>query len=185
MSRPIPTNPLNVYGASKLAGEDRVRSANPRHLILRTSWVVSPFGRNFVKTMIEAARSRDVLTVVDDQRGCPTSALDIVDAILEIAEGWATGAGDGQGRTFHLAARGETSWFGLASAVMDECARLGAPSAKVEPIKSAQWPTRAVRPQNSVLDCSMVERELGCRLPDWRTSIRQIVERVTAPADQA
>jgi len=175
-----PVSPISFYGASKAAGEERVRSANARHLILRTSWVVSPFGRNFVKTMIDAARSRDVLTVVDDQRGRPTSALDLADAILEIAEGWAGGGAQGQGQTFHLAASGETSWYGLACAVMDECARLGAPAAKIEPINSAQWPTRAVRPQNSVLDCSMVQSKWGMRLPDWRDSARKIVQRLVA-----
>jgi dTDP-4-dehydrorhamnose reductase len=173
-----PVNPINVYGASKAAGEERVRSANARHLILRTSWVVSPFGRNFVKTMVEAARSRDLLTVVDDQHGCPTSALDIADAILEIVGGWADGGGYGQGRTFHLAAGGETSWFGLASAVMDECARLGAPSARIEPIGSAEWPTRASRPRNSILDNSRFEREFGFALPPWRESLPALVQRI-------
>ena len=92
-----PTNPLNVYGVSKLAGEERVRSANARHLILRTSWVVSPFGRNFVKTMIGAARSRDVLTVVDDQHGRPTSALDLADALIGIVQRWRGGNDVGLG----------------------------------------------------------------------------------------
>lgn len=170
-----PVGPINVYGATKAAGEDKVRSANPRHLILRTSWVVSPFGRNFVRTMIEAARTRDRLTVVDDQRGRPTSALDLADAILSLAEG----GGDRSG-TYHLAAAGEASWFDLANAVMDECRSLGAPAAAVEPIRTADWPTAAVRPANSVLDCSRIADELGIRLPDWKGSVRQIVRRIGA-----
>jgi dTDP-4-dehydrorhamnose reductase len=168
-----PVHPLNVYGASKAAGEDRVRAANPRHLILRTSWVVSPFGRNFVKTMVEAARTRDRLTVVDDQRGKPTSALDLADAILTIS-----GSFDHYG-TYHLAAADEASWFDLACAVMERCRELGAPAAAVEPVPSSDWPTAAVRPANSVLDCSRIE-QLGIRLPQWQSSVRQIVDRLAA-----
>jgi dTDP-4-dehydrorhamnose reductase len=173
-----PIAPLNIYGASKAAGEEQVRSANARHLILRTSWVVSPFGRNFVKTMVEAARTRDRLTVVNDQRGNPTSAVDLADAILSVIETW-----NGDGGTYHLAAAGEASWFELATTVMDECRRLGAPVAEVEPIGSADWPTSAARPANSVLDCTRIAEELGIRIPDWRTSVAAIVERIVANAD--
>jgi dTDP-4-dehydrorhamnose reductase len=170
-----PVSPLNVYGASKAAGEEQVRSANPRHLILRTSWVVSPFGRNFVKTMVEAAGTRDRLTVIDDQCGKPTSALDLAAAILSLLETW-----DGTGRTYHLAAAGEASWFDLARAVMDECGKLGAPAAEVDPIRSSDWPTLAVRPANSVLDCSRIAEELGIRLPPWREAVKPIVARIVA-----
>jgi dTDP-4-dehydrorhamnose reductase len=175
-----PTNPLNVYGATKLAGEEAVRSANPRHLIVRTSWVISPFGHNFVKSIVAAAATRDVLTVVDDQHGRPTSALDLADALVRVLDRWDAGDEAGLGSTYHLAGGGEASWFELAQATMDECRRLGAPAARVSPIATAQWPTRAARPRNSVLDCSKFERDFGFTLPHWRDSLPAIVERVLA-----
>jgi dTDP-4-dehydrorhamnose reductase len=174
------TGPINVYGSSKLRGEEAVREANPRHLIVRTSWVVSPFGRNFAKAMVEAARSRDVLNVVDDQRGRPTSALDLADALLAILDRWAAGDTIGQGRTYHVANAGEASWLELAREIMEECRRIGAPAAEVRSIASSEWPTRAQRPRNSVLDCGRFEEEIGWAMPDWRPSVRAIVRRLAA-----
>lgn len=167
------TNPLCVYGRSKLAGEQGVRAANPDHLILRTAWVFSPFGRNFVRTMVAAAGERATLRVVADQHGCPTSALDLADAILTIAERRA-----GFGQTWHLAGSGSASWFELASEVMANCRRLGLPSAEVQPITTADWPTKATRPAYAVLDCTRIERDLGIRLPDWRQSVAETVQRL-------
>jgi dTDP-4-dehydrorhamnose reductase len=169
-----PTNPLSVYGASKLVGEEAVRAANPHHLILRTAWVYSPFGRNFVRTMIAAARDRDSLNVVDDQHGSPTSALDLADAILAIAADWSLDSG----HTYHLAGSGSASWFEMASEVMANCHRLGLPAADVKPIATADWPTRAVRPPYAVLDCAEIAGDLGIRLPDWRQSVATTVERL-------
>jgi dTDP-4-dehydrorhamnose reductase len=168
------TNPLSVYGASKLAGEEAVRAANPDHLILRTAWVYSPFGRNFVRTMVAAARDRDSLNVVDDQHGSPTSALDLADAILAIAANWPLDSG----RIYHIAGSGSASWFGLASETMAYCRRLGLPAADVKPIATANWPTKAARPPYAVLDCAAIERDLGIRLPDWRQSVAATVERL-------
>ena len=170
--------PINIYGLSKLRGEETVREANRRHLIVRTSWVVSPFGQNFVRTMVEAARSRDVLNVVDDQHGRPTSALDLADALLAVLDRWAAGDMVGQGRTYHVANAGEASWFELAREIMDECRRIGAPAAELRPVASSEWPTKAQRPRNSVLNCSRFEQELDWRLPDWRSSVRVIVRRI-------
>jgi len=166
-------NPLSVYGRSKLAGEDAVRAANPDHLILRTAWVYSPFGRNFVRTMAAAAQTRDRVDVVADQHGSPTAALDLADAILRIAE-----RRDFSGTTYHLAGSGSASWFDLASEVMANCRRLGLPSAEVQPIAAADWPTRAVRPAYAVLDSGRIHRELGIRLPDWRKSVAATAERL-------
>ena len=173
-----PTNPLNVYGVSKLAGEERVRSANARHLILRTSWVVSPFGRNFVKTMIGAARSRDVLTVVDDQRGRPTSALDLADALIGIVERWRGGDDVGLGSTYHVAGTSEASWFDLAGEIMNKSRRLGGPSAEIRPIRTSDWSARAQRPLNTVLDTSRFEEDFHTGLPFWRRSLPMIVCRI-------
>jgi dTDP-4-dehydrorhamnose reductase len=177
-SEDAPAAPLSVYGRSKLAGEDAVRAANPAHLILRTAWVYSPFGRNFVRTMVTAARGRDRLDVVDDQHGCPTSALDLADAILALAGKWAKDDRVGLGETYHLAGSGSASWFELAQEAMANCARLGLPAAEVRPISTAAWPTKAVRPTYAVLDCTKIERDLGIRLPDWRPSVAAMVERL-------
>lgn len=166
-------NPLGVYGRSKLAGEEQVRAANPRHAIVRTAWVYSPFGRNFVKSVMAAAKLRDRLTVVDDQRGSPTSALDLADAILAMVS-----TGRGWGGTYHVAGRGEVSWCGFAREIMQQCATNRLPSVPVDPIRTEDWPTRAVRPRNSVLDSTKFERTFGFAMPDWRDSVRTIVERI-------
>jgi dTDP-4-dehydrorhamnose reductase len=168
-----PANPLSVYGRSKLAGEEAVRAANSRHLILRTAWIYSPFGRNFVKTMVAAARDRDLLKVVADQQGSPTSAADLADAIMRIVDD-----GADLSDTYHLAGSGAASWFDLASAVMAECRRLGLPATDVRPIRTADWPTKAARPAYAVLDCTRAERDLGVALPDWRRSVAATVERL-------
>ena len=174
--------PVSVYGRTKLEGEERLRAECPSHAILRTSWVISPFGRNFVRTMMNAARDREVLTVVDDQRGCPTSALDLAGGILTLVERWRAGERVGLGETYHLAGTGETSWCGLAAEVMKHCRELGLPSAEVKPIRTADWPTPATRPMNSVLDSGKFARELGFVMPHWRESVRTIVERLAAEA---
>ena len=168
-----PTNPLNVYGRSKLDGEEHVRADASEYAIIRTSWVYSPFGRNFVRTMVAAARERDTLRVVADQRGSPTSAFDLADAVLAMLR-----AGTGWGETYHVAGSGTASWFDLAKATMEECERAGLPSAKVEPITTADWPTPARRPPNSVLDSGKFERTFGLRLPGWRESLTEVVEQI-------
>lgn len=173
-----PPNPLNAYGRSKLAGEHQVRAVNPDHLILRTAWVYSSFGRNFVTSIMAAARTRAVLNVVDDQIGNPTSALELANAILTVVDRWQSGGETSLGRTYHLAGSGETSWCGLAEQVMTDCRRLGLPSADVTPISSEDWPTRARRPRNSTLDSSQFARDLGFKMADWRQSIREAVERL-------
>ena len=176
------TNPLGIYGRSKLAGEEQVRTANPDHVILRSAWVYSPFGRNFVKTMMAAAETREELTVVDDQFGNPTSALDLADGILAMIERWRHGGRTGLGDTYHLAGSGSTSWCEFAQAIMDECRVLGLPAAEVRPIRSDEWPTRAARPQNSALDCARFARDFGFTMPQWRDSLRVVVERLAARA---
>lgn len=173
-----PTHPLGVYGASKLAGEDRVRSANPRHVIVRTAWVYSPFARNFVKTIMDAARARDVLTVVDDQVGSPTSALDLADGLLRMAWAWKDSPERGLGETYHLAGSGSTSWFGVAELIMSECSKHGLASARVSPVGTADWPTKAARPANSVLDSHKFAAEFGFVMPDWSRSVSAVVGRL-------
>ena len=175
-----PTAPLGVYGRSKLVGEEQVRAANPAHLIIRTAWVYSPFGQNFVKTMMRAATERAVLSVVDDQVGTPTSALDLAAGLVAVIDGWAAGARTGLGETYHLAGSGLTSWCGLASQVMVNCRRLGLPHAEVRPIATADWPTAAPRPRNSALDSSKFAADFGFSMPFWRASVARVVERLAA-----
>ena len=174
------TAPINAYGRTKLAGEEAVRAATSDHLILRTSWLVSPFGRNFVRTMVDLAPQRDTLAVVADQYGNPTSALDLADAILAVARRWAAGDRTGMGQTCHLAGTGIASWFDLAVAVQEELARLGLKSATVTPIPTADWPTPATRPAYSALDTTHFTRDFGLIMPDWRISLAPIVARLAA-----
>lgn len=175
-----PTAPLGVYGRSKLAGEEQVRAANPNHLVLRTAWVYSPFGGNFVKTMIRAAGQCDVLSVVDDQVGNPSSALDLAAGLVAVIDRWAGGARIGLGETYHLAGTGRTSWCCLAFDVMDNCRRLGLLHAEVRPIATADWPTPAPRPRNSALDSSKFAADFGFSMPDWRASVARVVERLAS-----
>lgn len=175
------TAPLGVYGQSKVAGEQAVARALEQYVILRTSWVYSPFGRNFVKTMLQLASGRDELNVVADQVGSPTSALDIAEATLAIAR--QLQAGGGEFGLFHLTGSGETSWHGLASQVFAISGELGGPSAKVNPIPASQYPTPAQRPANSRLEGSKIERVYGIKLPHWRDSVRACVERLIKQED--
>ena len=171
--------PATVFGRSKLEGEAAVRAANPRHLILRTAWIYSPSGRNFVKTMLEQAASRDTVRVVDDQRGSPTYAPHLVAAILDLARQLSGRKGaDGPWGTYHAAGTGTTTWRGVAEEVFRRSAALGGPTAAVEPIRSGDYPTPAPRPANSQLDCAKLERTFGLKLPIWQEGVAECVERI-------
>ena len=180
-----PVAPVNVYGRTKLDGEALVRLATADHLIIRTSWTYSPFGRNFVKTIMAAARERDVLSVVDDQRGCPTSTLDLAEALLLIMDRWRGADRQGLGGIYHVASPSPATWFEVAEHVMAECRRVGLPAADVVPVTSAEWATRARRPMNSMLDSSKFHRDFGYRLPNWRGSVSTVVERLASIAANA
>lgn len=177
-----PTNPLGAYGRSKLGGEHEVRAQMPDHLIVRTAWVYSPFSHNFVKTMMRLGQSQDVVRVVADQRGNPSSALDIAEGLLGIVGRWRDGDSTGLGATYHLAGTGTTSWADFAGAIFAACERHGLPAARVEPIITAQYPTRAQRPHNSMLDSSRFTRDFGFQMPDWHQSLDCVVDRLAAEA---
>ncbi|MER9352808.1 dTDP-4-dehydrorhamnose reductase [Mesorhizobium sp. M0514] len=170
------TAPLGVYGASKLAGELAVAAANPRHLVLRTAWVYSPFGKNFVKTMLRLAGDRDEIAVVADQWGNPTSALDIADAILHAA---ATLRDDFDGYgIYHLVGTGETNWSGFARHILETSRALGGPHARIRDIATSDYPTKAKRPANSRLSTAKFADTLGWTAPDWRQSTETVVRRL-------
>lgn len=172
------TAPLGVYGASKFAGERAVAAAGPRHLILRTAWVYSPFGRNFVKTMLRLAADRDEISVVADQWGNPTCALDIADAVLHAATMLHGDKGFGAFGTYHLAGTGETNWSGFARHILDTSRVSGGPSARVRDITTADYPTRARRPANSRLSSAKFASAFGWSAPDWRLSTEAVVSRI-------
>lgn len=164
--------PLNAYGRSKLAGEQAVAAANPRHWIVRTSWVVSPFGDNFVRTMCRLARERREIRVVDDQFGRPTSAAALAEALLALAARFA----EAEPGLYHLAGGGEpVSWAGLARFIMDVRRDLLGNASTIVPIATADYPAKAERPRRAVLDCSKAAATLGLALPDWRASLSPIV----------
>lgn len=173
-----PTGPTGVYGASKLAGEQAVLAAHDDVAILRTAWVYSPFGTNFVKTMLRLAEDRDEISVVGDQRGNPTSALDIADGIIAIAANLVAGHDPGQRGIFHLAGSGDASWAEFAEAIFAASAANGGPSARIRPIGTADYPTPAKRPANSRLAGDKLALAHGVRLPDWRRSTANIVARL-------
>jgi dTDP-4-dehydrorhamnose reductase len=163
--------PLGAYGRSKLVGEDAVRDACPAALILRTSWLYSHHGHNFVKTMLGLAETRNVVRVVDDQLGSPTSALDLADAILTLADRSAPGSPGDDGGVYHAAAEGETTWHGFAGAIFSSWQRRGRRVPKLEAITTAEFPTPARRPADSRLDCTKLAQRFGIRLPHWRHSL--------------
>ncbi|MDH4414446.1 MAG: dTDP-4-dehydrorhamnose reductase [Rhizobium sp.] len=178
-----PTHPLGVYGASKLAGEHALAEATADHVILRTAWVYSPFGKNFLKTMLRVAADRDRVSVVGDQHGNPTSALDIADAIIAVAGNLLRNSSQDLRGIFHLAGGGNASWADFAGAIFEASGQLGGPRAEVVRISRADYPTAAKRPANSQLNTSKLASVHGVALPDWQSSMQLAVSRcVPQPA---
>lgn len=168
-----PTAPLGVYGDTKLAGEKAVRATLPEHVILRTAWVYGRHGRNFLKTMMKLAGERPELRVVADQRGSPTSADDIAAAILRVA---AAKEGSARWGTYHFAGTGETTWHGFAARIVAEQAAVTGKRPEVVPITTAEYPTPARRPANSVLDSGRFAAAFGYRARPWEAETRRIVQ---------
>ena len=165
-------HPLNVYGASKLAGEQAIAKVDGQYLILRTSWVYSTHGHNFLLTMQRLLTEKPELRVVCDQIGAPTWAGTIANSTLALIERWQAGQAGAWG-TYHLTAQGETSWFGFAQAIAQVLREQGQPCANLLPIASSEYPTPAVRPLNSRLDCSRLQREWGVSQTDWQTALHE------------
>jgi len=172
-------NPLGVYGRSKWEGERALAEVNPRHVILRTSWVYAPFGTNFVRTVVRLASERDRLRVVDDQWGCPTSAADIAEAVLTICRqiverGWRpqlTGV-------THLAGPEAVTWCGFARRIVEGYAERGGRLVPVDPIATRDYPTAAARPLNSRLSTERLQSVFGLQLPDLDSSLDRCLDRI-------
>lgn len=168
------TNPMGVYGASKLAGERAVMAAHPNAIVVRTAWVYDGAGANFVRTMLRLAAARDDVSVVADQLGCPTSANDLADALLAIAQAPVSPG------TYHCVGAGATSWAGFAEAIFEEARARGGPTALVKPISTAEYPTRAKRPANSRLNCAKLGRVYGVQMRPWRKALAACMDDIAA-----
>jgi dTDP-4-dehydrorhamnose reductase len=177
--------PTSVYGASKLTGERLVAAIAFDHVILRTAWVYAPYGKNFVRTMLALAESRDEVRVVANQFGCPTYAPDMAAAIVTIARNLLNKPDDPRLRgIFNLAGDGETTWADFAAAIFTILDQKGMRTPALTPITSADYPMAACRPANSRLDCSKLARLHGVQLPSWRSSLRICLEVLTNEVDQ-
>lgn len=168
-------NPKSVYGASKLAGEKAVVAANDRHVILRTAWVYSPYGTNFVSTMLKLAETRDEIFVVNDQWGNPTSAYDIADAILQISQQLLEQERPSFYGVFNLTGDGATNRAAFAKMIMDVSKRRGGPSAAIRPILSSDYQVKARRPSNSILEMELLLQVFGIKPKSWIDSLKYIV----------
>lgn len=175
-----PTGPTGVYGRTKLEGEKRVAAEWGNHVILRTAWVYSPFGVNFVRTMLSLAKNRVEIGVVGDQKGNPTSALDIADGVLTIAQRLSRDPSTALRGVFHMTGKGEASWADLAEETFAQARRHGGASVLVKRIETADYPTPARRPANSRLDNTRLQTIYAISLPDWRASLAQCVDRLLA-----
>lgn len=170
-----PTCPLGSYGWSKLEGERQVRAATTEHVILRTAWVYSAVGTNFVRTMLRLAVSCDEVRVVGDQVGCPTSALDLAEGILKIARMLVSHPEPRYYGTFHMTGAGTATWADVAEHVFAISAQLGGPVARVRKIATFEYPTRARRPPNSRLDGTHLATTYGISLRHWAPAVKETV----------
>ena len=163
-------NPLSVYGRSKLAGEQAIHAVGGAHLTLRTSWVYSLHGRNFLLTMQRLLQEKPQLRVVADQIGAPTWAGSLAASTLALIQRWQAGQAGAWG-TYHMTAQGQTSWFGFAQAIGEHLKAQGRPCAQLLPIPSSEYPTPAQRPLNSRLDCGRLRQQWQVEQPDWRQAL--------------
>jgi dTDP-4-dehydrorhamnose reductase len=178
-----PVNPLSAYGVSKAAGENAVRAIAPRHAIVRTSWIYGPHGHNFVRTMLRMGEARPELGIVDDQYGSPTAATDLADALIAMARRILAAPAERESElfgTFHFCGTGWTTWYGLAHEIFALARVHGGGMPGLRPIATLDYPTPAVRPANSVLNCQHLADVYGITAPDWRKSLRDCVAKLCA-----
>jgi dTDP-4-dehydrorhamnose reductase len=175
-----PPAPLSVYGRSKHEGEQAVRAANPRALVVRTSWVFGPHGTNFLTAMLQQAAAKDVVRVVSDQHGTPTAGADLAGAVFAIAGQVAEKRDPKYAGIYHVANAGVATWLALAEAIFAGWARRGFRVPKIEPIRLADWPSPVRRPYDTALDCRKVARVFGIALPPWRESLERCLDEMAA-----
>lgn len=173
--------PIGVYGKTKLSGEEQIAAATPNHVILRTAWVYSPYGNNFVKTMLRLGETRDELNVVADQHGCPTYAPEIARALLAVARRVATNTDPSLRGVFHLTGQGETTWADFARAIFDGARDRGRKAVKVNDIPASAYPTPAARPANSRLSGEKLNTIYGLSLDPWRISLADCLDQLLRP----
>jgi len=174
-----PMHPLGVYGKSKLEGEQAVRDALPKHIILRTAWVYGAHGNNFVKTMLRLGQTRPELSVVSDQFGCPTAAADIADAIVDIIF-QLHDKPDNRWGTYHFCSADSTHWADFAKVIFRQAKAVDSeyPNVAVTPIPASEYSTKATRPNYSVLDCSRIEQSFNIKPPQWQRSLQRDIPNI-------
>ena len=173
-----PISPIGIYGKSKAQGEELLRQTWPNHIILRTAWLYSVHGNNFIKTMLRVGKQNEQLRVVDDQYGCPTSASDLADAILTIADGILNKHMKTWG-TYHYSNSGKTTWFKFAQKIFEFAAPYDTFALKqLHPITTEAYPTPAKRPANSVLDCTLISETFSIELIPWESSLEKIIKQL-------
>lgn len=171
-------NPQNVYGASKLLGEELIQSIMPKYCVLRTSWVFSEYGKNFAKTIVRLAAEKDTLQIVADQQGCPTFAGHLAQVIVDLTKRYQVNTADEwRSGLWHYADQSACSWYDFATAIVDEMKQQSMPVsvAEIESVSSADWPSPIKRPQNSALACQAIMQDWGIAQYDWRMGLRQVI----------
>ena len=163
--------PISVYGHTKSAGEDAIRALLPQHIIMRTAWIYGSDGQNFLKTMLRLGAERDVLRVVADQHGTPTSADDLAHALLDVSGAVLRAGNAAPWGTYHAAGTGQTTWYGFAHEIFRQASEAGLKVPKLEAIETAAYPAPAARPRYSVLNTSKMHRTFGVVLPPWQHSL--------------
>jgi dTDP-4-dehydrorhamnose reductase len=179
------TGPLNAYGRTKLAGEEAIRRVGGRYLIFRTSWVYGPHGNNFLLTMLRLGREREKLSIVADQHGAPTTSIELARATYEIVAGILAGKfGDtaAWAGLYHMTCGGSTTWYGFAEAIFAHAAELGSKAPQLTPLTTAEYPTPAQRPHNSVLSNERLAARFGVRLAEWPDALAEVVDVLKASA---
>ncbi len=179
-----PVCPMGVYGRSKEAGEAHLRDIIDEHIIIRTSWVYSAHGNNFLRTMLRLATERDELNIVEDQKGVPTFAGDIADALLSIVQRLTLGKHEKVWGTFHYTAKNPTTWRGFADEIFNQIRNYDMAVPVVNGIPSSQYPTPASRPLNSVLNCDKIERVFDVPRRSWREGMLEVIDQLLKDEQQ-